>query len=44
MVMLLNELIDSDDEKPTSGKTREWIRRGEENRFFFFCAALTLSL
>ena len=23
MVMLLNELIDSDGEKPTSGKTRE---------------------
>jgi len=26
LVLLLNELVDSDDEKPTRGKTREWIK------------------
>ena len=34
MVMLLNELPDSDDEKPTRGKTREWIKRRGENGYF----------
>ena len=34
MVMLLNELLDSDDEKPTRGKTREWIKRRGENGYF----------
>ena len=43
MVMLLNELIDPDDEKPTRAKTRRWIQRREENGNFFFCFE-TLSL
>ena len=34
LVLLLNELIDSDDEKPTRGKTREWIKRREQNGYF----------
>lgn len=33
-VIVLNELIDSDDEKPTRGKTRQWIRRREERGYF----------
>ena len=28
------ELIESDDEKPKRGKTREWIRRRKENGYF----------
>ena len=32
-VLLLNELIESDDEKPKRGKTREWIRRRKENGY-----------
>ena len=27
LVLVLNELMDSDDEKPTPGKTREWVKR-----------------
>ena len=34
MVILLNELLDSDDEKPTRGKTQEWIKRRGENGYF----------
>ena len=34
MVVLLNELVDSDDEKPTRGKTREWIKRREQKGYF----------
>jgi len=34
LVLLLNELVDSDDEKPTRGKTREWIKRREQNGYF----------
>ena len=34
MVVLLNELVDSDDEKPTRGKTREWIKRRGRMRYF----------
>ena len=26
LVLVLNELMDSDDEKPTPGKTREWVK------------------
>ena len=33
-VIILNELMDSDDEKPTRGKTREWIRRRKESGYF----------
>ena len=29
LVLVLNELMDSDDEKPTRGKTREWVKRRE---------------
>ena len=29
LVLVLNELMDSDDEKPTCGKTREWVKRRE---------------
>ena len=28
-VLVLNELIDSGDKKPTRGKTREWVKRRE---------------
>ena len=34
MVVLLNEPVDSDDEKPTIGKTREWIKRREQKGYF----------
>ena len=33
-VIVLNELEDSDDEKPTRGKTRKWIRRRKERGYF----------
>ena len=33
-VIALNELVDSDDEKPTRGKTRKWIRRRKERGYF----------
>ena len=33
-VIVLNELVDSDDEKPTQGKTRKWIRRRKERGYF----------
>ena len=45
MVMLLNEPIDSDCEKPTSGKKRELIRTREENGYFFFlCSSNSFSV
>ena len=31
MVVILSELADSDDEKPTRGPTRSWIKRRKEN-------------
>ena len=34
MVFILSELADSDDEKPTRGPTRSWIKRRKENGFF----------
>ena len=34
LVLVLNELMDSDDEKPTRGKTREWIKRREQSAYF----------
>ena len=34
LVLVLNELMDSDDEKPTRGKTREWVKRREQSRYF----------
>ena len=33
-VIVLNELADSDDEKPTRGKTRKWIRGRKERGYF----------
>ena len=33
-VIVLNELVYSDDEKPTRGKTRKWIRRRKERAYF----------
>ena len=36
MVVILSELADSDDEKPTRGPTRSWIKR-KENGFFNRC-------
>ena len=33
-VIVLNELVDSDDEKPTRGKTRKWIRTRKERGYF----------
>ena len=39
MVVILSELADSDEEKPTRGPTRSWIKRRKENCFhcWFFC-------
>ena len=34
MVVILSELADSDDEKPTRGPARSWIKRRKENGFF----------
>ena len=34
LVLVLNELMDSDDAKPTRGKTREWVKRREQSRYF----------
>ena len=34
LVLAFNELIDSDDEKPTRGKTREWVKRREQSEYF----------
>ena len=34
LVLVLSELMDSDDEKPTRGKTREWVKRREQSRYF----------
>ena len=31
MVAILSELADSDDEKPTRGPARSWIKRRKEN-------------
>ena len=33
-VIVLNELMDSDDEKLTRGKTRQWIRSREVRGYF----------
>ena len=34
VVMVIKELVDSDDENPRRGKTREWIKRGRESVYF----------
>ena len=34
LVSVLNELMDSCNEKPTSGKTREWLKRREQSGYF----------
>ena len=34
VVMVLTELVDSDDEKPLRGKKREWIKRRRESGYF----------
>ena len=34
LVLVLNELMDSDVEKPRRGKTREWIKKGEQSGYF----------
>ena len=34
VVMLLTEFVDSDDEEPRWGKTREWIKRRRESSYF----------
>ena len=34
MVEKTHELMDSDDEKPTRGKTREWVKRREQSGYF----------
>lgn len=33
-LLLLNELLDSDDEKPTRGPTRDWVKRRREKGYF----------
>ena len=34
VVMVLTELVDSDDEIPRRGKTRKWIKRRRESGYF----------
>ena len=34
ILSLLNELLDSDDEKPKRGKTRNWVKRRKERGYF----------
>ena len=34
VVMVLTKLVDSHDEKPRRGKTREWIKRRRESGYF----------
>lgn len=33
-VIVLNELMDSDDEKPTRGVTREWVKKRNEKGYY----------
>ena len=33
-LVVLCKLLESDDEKPTRGKTRNWIKRREERGYF----------
>ena len=33
-LVLLNELMNSDDEKPTRGKTRDWVKRRRDKGYF----------
>ena len=33
-LVLLNELMDSDDEKPTRGKNRDWVKRRRDRGCF----------
>ena len=33
-LVVLNELMDSDDEKPLRGKTRNWVKRRHERGYF----------
>ena len=33
-VIILNELMDSDDEKPHRGKTRQWVKRRSDQGYF----------
>ena len=35
MLVVFNELMDSDDEKPRRGKTRRWIKRRREKGYFY---------
>ena len=35
--VVLSELMDSDDEKPTRGKTRSWIKQRNINGYFLQC-------
>lgn len=34
MLAVLNELVDSEDEKITRGKTRKWVTRRRQNGFY----------
>ena len=34
LVLVLNELMYSDDEKPTHGKTRDWVKRRKQSGYF----------
>ena len=34
ILVLLNKLVDSDDEKPTRGRTRDWVKRRKEKGYF----------
>ena len=33
-LVLLSELVDSDDEKPTRGPTRDWVKRRQNKGYF----------
>ena len=34
LALVLNELMDSDDKKPTRGKTSEWVKKREQSGYF----------
>ena len=34
LVLVLSEMMNSDDEKPARGKTREWFKRREQSGYF----------
>ena len=37
ILVVLSELMDSDDEKPTRGKSRSWIKQRNISEYFLQC-------